>query len=396
MFYPNLKSQAFLDKLSKVCSNKLGITPSAEKLKFENGLYITRCHSNSGISLLTGRKNDIVSCGNDASLNLSAVKVAAEYFERYCWYSLSIYRGKAPKSWEQMINEGNFASPPNEIINAFSENQYSEPTFPLKKLGPREPIYWLKTTDLDNQSTYLPAQIFVPQKPEEVKYWSPNSNGVAFHIEKDEAFLNSLLELVERDAFLHVWWAKLSPAVISQEDNRFVLDITGRIGVPCVAVVEIYRQHILIGTSADFNKNKAIDKASSEVEQLKIVSALHDNTENVEETSGITSFEDSLNYYKEENLHLTNFLTQGVSATKEMRAGISTLSELINRLKELNIRIYTADLTTPEVAAMGEIVLKSYSPDLISLNHDDRCRPLAAIKRITGCCAAEREPHPFL
>lgn len=396
MFSPNLRNQAFLDKISKVCSDKVGIIPPLEKISFKSGLYITRCHSNSGVSLLSGRESDIVSCGNDRNLNLSSIKVAAEYFERYCWYSRAIYRGREKESWQQLTQAGKYALPPEDIISAFTEEQYLEPTFPLRKLGPSDQIYWLEAKNIHNQNVCLPAQLFVPPPKGEAPYWSPNSSGMAFHSEDDKALLNSLLELVERDAFLHVWWSQSSPAVISQSGNRSVLDITGRVGVPCVAVVELSQEHILIGTSADFSQSKAIEKASAEVDQLKVVSALHDKTSKGQNSHDIKSFEDSLSYYSDENLHLTDFLIQGDSAEEKAETNIDTLSALVNRLDELKIRVYTANLTTPEVAAVGGVVLKSYSPDLISLNHDDVCRPLATIKRNTGHCAAHRDPHPFL
>ncbi|MCG7499804.1 YcaO-like family protein [Vibrio sp. Of7-15] len=396
MFSPNLRNQAFLDTISKVCSDKVGIISPLEKLSVKDGLYITRCHSNSGISLLSGRASDIVSCGNDRNLNLSSIKVAAEYFERYCWYNLSIYRGREKESWQQLSQAGKHALSPDVIMNAFTEEQYLEPVFPLKKLGLSDQVYWLEAQDLYNQNVYLPAQLFVPPNTGEAPYWSPNSSGMAFHTEVETALLNSLLELVERDAFLHIWWSKSSPAVISQCGNRSVLDITGRIGVPCVAVVEIHQGHMLIGTSADFIQSKAIEKASAEVDQLKIVSALHHKESKRKKAHDIKSFEDSLSYYSDENLHLTDFLTQGGSAEEKAETNIGTLSALVSRLKELKIRVYTANLTTPEIAAVGGVVLKSYSPDLISLNHDDVCRPLATIKRNTGHCAAHRDPHPFL
>lgn len=396
MFFPNLRNQAFLDKISKVCSDKVGLIPPLEKLSFKSGLYITRCHSNSGISLLSGRESDIVSCGNDRNLNLSSIKVAAEYFERYCWYNQAIYRGREKESWHQLSQAGKYALSPDGIISAFTEEQYLDPTFPLRKVGGSDQIYWLEAKNLHNQHVCLPAQLFVPPHKGEAPYWNPNSSGMAFHTEEDKALLNSLLELIERDAFLHIWWSKSSPAVISQCGNRFVLNITGRIGVPCVAVVETSQEHILIGTSADFSQSKAIEKASAEVDQLKIVSTLHDKVQKGEKAHDIKSFEDSLSYYSDENLHFTGFLTQGDSAEEKVETNIDTLSVLVSRLEELKIRVYTANLTTPEVAAVGGVVLKSYSPDLISLNHDDMCRPLATIKRNTGYCAAHREPHPFL
>lgn len=152
-----------------------------------------------------------------------------------------------------------------------------------------EPIHWVDCWSLTQQETVsLPATFCFAGTPfpdEEYGKWS--SNGCATGHTLEEAILQGLLELIERDA-VSIWWynkiehppadLKMIPRegyqrlarIIGSENDFWVLDITNDIGVPVMAAVALNKetQEVCFGFGCHLDEHVAISRALTELIQL--------------------------------------------------------------------------------------------------------------------------------
>jgi ribosomal protein S12 methylthiotransferase accessory factor len=92
----------------------------------------------------------------------------------------------------------------------YAEAQYSEPGFPFRRFTPYERIAWVWGMSLAQGRPIL--------VPRDVVWWvrgpgvlfSPTSSGAAIHSGLPHAILNAVYEMIERDAFVIAWLARLS------------------------------------------------------------------------------------------------------------------------------------------------------------------------------------------
>ncbi|MGH3050467.1 MAG: YcaO-like family protein, partial [Gaiellaceae bacterium] len=101
-----------------------------------------------------------------------------------------------------------------ERFALFSERQYEQAGFPFRPFTAATPICWVRGLALPScEPAWLPAQlVYMPWRlrPGETPIGRATSNGLAAHTTVAEASLTALLELLERDAFMIAWGARLS------------------------------------------------------------------------------------------------------------------------------------------------------------------------------------------
>ncbi len=259
--------------------------------------------------------------GKGVSPIQSQASALCEAVERFC----AIYQSDVPLMTarpSELAEQGKRWLGYQALV-PYSDRQYqafSDPAHPdsrLKQAALRydnTPIHWLPTWSLTHkQSVYVPlSQCFsgIPFKEEEFGRW--HSNGCAAGNTLEEAILQGLFELIERDA-VAIWWynrlsrseydltnldqdnlAKLKETLLSAGQNPaltekhsgahtadsskdeptgydfWVLDLTSDIGVPVMAAIGRYPDSpgFVMGFGCHFNAEIAAQRALTELCQL--------------------------------------------------------------------------------------------------------------------------------
>ena len=218
-------------------------------------------------------------------------------------------------SYKQMVAKyGDRAIHPNDVMR-FSANQYKE-RCAINSNGSRfnnVPHYleddceieWTPIWSMTRLTTcYLPTQLIymgeAPQESPEKKadqnkrYSIGCSNGNASGNTIEEAVLQGLLELIERDSTAIWWYNRLNKRAINLDSCKrewidkiikdynslgrdiWALDITSDLGIPSVAALskdkEGGHEKILIGLGCHLDPSIAVQRAISEMNQMLVFS----------------------------------------------------------------------------------------------------------------------------
>ncbi len=170
-------------------------------------------------------------------------------------------------------------------IALFSEKQYSLENFPWKRFSENSKISWTPGFNLIINKALLIPTDFVYTGYGRDKLCGETSNGAAGHISWAQAILGGILELVERDGIMIMWFNRLPmpkisldslPSEISrvvQKINDFGFDViiqntTTEIGIPafCVYLVNKIKKKpaMISGAGSHINPEIAIRKGLRE------------------------------------------------------------------------------------------------------------------------------------
>lgn len=185
----------------------------------------------------------------------------------------------------QIINPTKFSLPPVQKNKEFI--QYHE----------NLPIYWKKGVSLiTNNVAYIPEQLvyfgnpaskFGYKKVEEKRFVYDTSNGLALGGTPSEAIFHGLLELIERDSFLNMWYSasdvrRIDVTGIDLEINQILQYLKDKkidihffqankdVKIPCVVALIVDNNDnatmkYYLAASANPDLKKAIDNAALEV-----------------------------------------------------------------------------------------------------------------------------------
>ena len=237
------------------------------------------------------------------------VGAMAEAFERYSGvFRADEIRKRATVA--EMESEGLEIVEPDRVL-LFSDSQYEERA-EINALGnsfqivpepfdPKQPAdwspMWAPTSDrfvwLPTGLLYYSYSKLAPHDtPNRMAYYA-DSNGCAAGNSREEAALQALLELVERDAVATWWYNQVQRPKVELKDldipyldelrgwldsegrDLWVLDITNDIGIPTFAAVSLLRQpkennseNIVVGFGAHLDPQVGIMRSITEVNQF--------------------------------------------------------------------------------------------------------------------------------
>ncbi len=231
---------------------------------------------------------------SDEQARASAI---CEALERYS----GVYRGDEARVRESLEAMGAAAVPLHKLLD-FSERQYAarvpfSPSrmdwreFVPEPLDPTTPIDWSPGWSLTHdERRWVPLPYCYAEAPVEsgTRYTRPCGNGVAAGTCIEEAILQGLLELVERDAAALWWYSRARrPAIdlASFHDSYFdalrrdyadrgwsvwALDLTHDLGIPaCVALAHQPRSdRFSIGFGCHLEGKLAVQRALTELNQI--------------------------------------------------------------------------------------------------------------------------------
>ena len=356
--------------------------------------------------LLVGHGTTHLGAGSGSSRTARAAAIA-EAVERYsaCWFDdAEAIVATAAELGDRAVEPARFA--------LFSERQHRSRGFPYARFTDDTRVAWVPT----RERVLIPAQLVYlgwELRPGEVRIAHATSNGLACGPTFSEARRTGLLELIERDAFMITWNARLSWPLLEWADNarltaferRFVrptglrvsaVDLSAFWGVPCV--LGVARSSVSgdapfgVGAGAASTIERAVEKAIDEAVRVRSwASALRARETQPPARDAIREFEEHIHYYAyDEHAAAADFLD-----ASEERRDVSSIPPV----DEIDfVRSYAVDVTAPDVRAAGLRVVKVVAPELCALDVVHLCRHLGG-RRLYEYVRDESEinpePHPF-
>jgi len=241
----------------------------------------------------TGFRMTSSSAGKGSSDSQSKASCLAEAIERYSSY----FQGHEPVRLASTAAMADESAEPVHLLQHFSEAQYRNRleinargsdahAVPLP-LDPDREIAWTANWNLTrNRPVWLPTAYCYYRYPDS-DYCRADSNGCASGNTIEEAILQGLLELVERDA-VAIWWYNRLPRPgidLDSFSNRFlsqtkrfyeqndlkleVLDVTSDLGIPVVVAISALGDgsDVYVGMGAHLDIELAVSRAITEVLQ---------------------------------------------------------------------------------------------------------------------------------
>ena len=324
----------------------------------------------------------------------------------------------------------------------FAPWQFATPGFPFVPFTPTTRVRWVDARSLvDGRRVCVPAQLVyltwreLQESEQRIGY--ATSSGLACGTCFESAALAALLELVERDAFLVVWRARLSlPQLLPAGDREVVawerrylagsrlrhavIDLSSVSGVPtALAVVRDGAGSLAIGAAGAVDSAAAYCKALAEAYAAQSAARRmrRDATRRGDrpESSDVTTFADHIRLYADPaNGARADFLTAApesvaIRSVRPLRgSGPNELLEsLVELLVDAGIEPYAVDVTPSDVADLGLHVVRAVAPELCPLDvRQDACflgaprlRQSPVVLRFHGRALRLDElnldPHPF-
>jgi thiazole/oxazole-forming peptide maturase SagD family component len=322
-----------------------------------------------------------------------------------------------------------------EAIACFTPDQYATPGFPFAPFRGDMPLGWIEGNDLaGGPSTWVPAQPILvgyqaqPQCGEE-RIVSGVTTGTAAHRTRDRALLNAILELIQIDCAVGHWYS-VSPSHPILPDERLagIMEIirerAGRSpapqfvwlpspDLPGFAIACLYRSDdggvpaLAVGLGCSLRLDEAVYKAWLEaagVRQLAVLTLLQSETDRNRERGdgGFFDLDSNVAWYAAGNDD--DAVTSRFAGGKPYRSGSlpadpscapdEAVDLLVDAFRAAGKPLYHWDLTPSDVASLGFVVERVWSPATFSLPLPSA--PPAAHPRFFDYGGFDHaRPHPY-
>jgi ribosomal protein S12 methylthiotransferase accessory factor len=323
--------------------------------------------------------------------------------------------------------------------------QYRQPDFPYVPFERTTRVRWTPAVEADTGKTvYAPAAfVWIPyffyKDTGDSPIGEPISTGLACHCSYEEAACAGLCEVIERDAIMIMWQARLSMPQIRVETlseanydlvQRFertgdavtLLNITNDVGVPTIAAVltndDPERAALVVAASSNLDPEVATRKALEELVHTRRyaynIKQWSPRLEPDPTFANVKEQRDHLNLYSDQaNRHLADFLFASKvrqdfedvpwEAPADPR---EELDALVRKVRAVGHRVLLADLTSEDVGGLGLRVVRAVVPGLhpLILGYAIRAlggRRLWEVPRKLGYAGIRPEtgdnpaPHPY-
>jgi ribosomal protein S12 methylthiotransferase accessory factor len=321
----------------------------------------------------------------------AATAAIVEALERYC-------ASQRPPGSLVRAAPASLAAPalsPGEFV-LYSKRQYAEPGMLYRQ--PDDELTWvLGALAGSNRPVYVPAAlVFLDLADPTELFAQPTSNGLAGGRGLDAAVLSGLYELVERDAFLVTWLARLSPARIElgtqagivdevrRHYRRFdvelvAFDATNDVGIPVVIALAVDRSGALpaasVGLGCNLDAEIALRRAVMEVVQVRTASVplhrLEPRARRVDRYEDVRTLEDHATFAANpDNLHELDFLFDGgaVRPLDEREPPPADTADALavccDRLGAAGSTPVYVDLTLPDLEPYGLRIVRTLATGL--------------------------------
>lgn len=342
-----------------------------------------------------------------------------EGLERHCGLEP---RGRQTVIYDSYANLGDNALDP-KTVGLHDPEQYARPDFPFQAFDEDIATDWVWGYSLTKQ-----RPILVPQR---LAYYSlgcsdgfvyETSNGCALGSSLVEAIFHGILEVVERDAFLMTWYAKLPLPridVASIADSEFQLMIdrirfiadyelhlynaTMENGIPTVLVIAKNRRsrglNLLCAAGAHVDPMRAIKGAIQETAGMllrfdeKLEAERETYLEMLQDGSRLHHMEDhSMLYGLPEAEERLAFLLAGTQPAQTFEMAFNwdakhldltdDLKDLLNIFGRLNLDVIIVNQTSPEIERNGLYCVKVLIPGMLPMTFGHQLTRLEGLDRV--------------
>ena len=362
-------------------------------------------------------------------------RAMGELLERYASLAYD-GAGRIVSSSTALLDRGCRAVP-FEALRLFDRKQYLERDFAYSQLTPETPLGWLEGTDLiDGSTVYVPGQLvslgYRLGPGETGTCFYSTSSGCAVAASMAGAILGGLLELIERDAVMIRWYARLAPPRLPLDAAELMgrslgsqrhgldirtIDLTLDGDVPVVGVTCTERSGrpccFLLSAAAALDVPRAARKALLEAGQgrpfIKFLANLHDAPS---ASDAFNDFDLNLRFYAEpSNWHYVEWLLENPNLSDKHFPPVPDTTQpaellqiLLQRCVRMGVTPIAFDMTTPEMQDHGLFACRIFAPELVPLcvpsapflGHPRLARFIAATAQSE--CAQRIPigmPHPF-
>ena len=289
----------------------------------------------------------------------------------------------------------------------FHPRQYARAGFPFKAFTADTRVRWAPAMALpSNEPAYLPAQLVYlrwrsPKDTGEEPIAYSTSNGTACGATFEEAVLNGLLELIERDAFMLTWYGRLSlprldwssaPELTTFDDRYFratglhysAIDLSCFHDVPTVAGIVRGTPGdgapLAVGAAAASTVGEAWRDALGEAFAVRAWARAMSHEEGArrfaDDYSDLDGFDDHIRFYANPE-HAAHAAFLDASPEEQAAGDVAPLegedvtdqiATLCRRLAARGVTAYGVDVTAPDIADAGLRVAKVVAPELQPLD----------------------------
>lgn len=289
-----------------------------------------------------------------------------------------------------------------------SDQELAHSKCPVNKPQLDNPIRWVKGISLHTlKETWMPAimtYLHLPAASIGERFWIPISTGCAAHTSYEQALVNGINEVIERDAISLTWLQQLPLPHITLNvvdstmqqflDNtyktnnikQYLFDGTTDLGIPTVYSLQLTPSNrklaALVMCATDLNPKTAINKVMRESASSRIAMM---NWKHVPDSIDdfIDVFHGAAYMGRSERIHAFDFLLNSrtqieLTSMKNLEQGNpkEDLTFLLNRLEEKGFEAFAVDLTTDEAIQSGMRIVRVVIPGLQPLSFSYRCRYL--------------------
>ncbi|MBE1493143.1 thiazole/oxazole-forming peptide maturase SagD family component [Amycolatopsis lexingtonensis] len=364
----------------------------------------------------------------------SYIRTLGEVCERYAGFVAPV-SGRHPVRFCTAADLGGEPHFPVETHRLYTAEQFASGAFPFSPADRSSPLGWSRMVDLrTGADTWVPAQLttvgYVVRDVEGERWLQPAvTTGTAAHTDPDRAALGSLQEMAQIDAAIGHWYGRTRSVRLRRDTRTAALwRLVGRhchpLGgqpefhllpspdLPGFTIACLLREPerrlpaVVVGLGVDGALEPAMYKAFLEaagVRALATWAAVRDGVD------GRAAAEDGI-FDLESNVVLA--ATPRGSEAVEARYGDSDEAApgdlppdaeaspgeqaraLVSAFHATGKRLFAADLTTTDIACLGFVVSRFWSPDLLTLPLPSA--PAAAHPRFAAYRGfARHDPHPF-
>lgn len=429
-----------LHAAKKLISKRTGVISTVEFENLASGepsVYFARSTPANSFAL---NGMETMNYGDATSIDpkRALMKAVGESIERYC---------PAHFKYEDFVL-ANYSDLDCEAVHPadfalFSENQYAEPDFPFSRLTASTPLRWVSAFSLSqDQPILVPASfVYIPYYSDplyEPLSHNPISTGLACGSNLASAICKSILEVIERDAFMIMWQnqlpcSRIDLSTVSDSFNQSILNELKVLPVECqayripsdfeVPVIMVllrgtsgHLPHTAIGISADLDPNKALMLALEEVcltwTGIKRYSQAKSDYKPAEDYKNVsTLIHHALAHAVDpalgKSLEFLNSSDPQISFhdIKSINTGdmVNNIQSLVDKLSAKNLNVIVKDLTTVDVDEAGFKVIRAVVPGMQPLDVNSARRYLGGTRLYQVPCEmglksqplAEEELNPY-
>ena len=427
-----------LDGFAALVDDKTGIIRSVEVLRIsERDPQVFMAYAEpSDTSPLTGIQAANRGAACAATLERAVVRACGESVERYCSAFFDFTDLRLASEAELHAAGARFV--PVGDLYPFAATQFDSSGFPYEPVGDRALRWTLGTSVGSGQGVWVPAScVYVPylfDAAVEPFTHMPISTGLAAGPDVDSCIDKGILEILERDALMLVWYTRsvtpridpvtcagVSPMIDQLLDaarpggpawflNLLTLDV--EVPIISAALIDPMCPPLTsFGIAADPDPQRALMLALEEAVLTRVL------VNRSEEVSGgaagsvpadvRTLREHLLAHARSPDLREgLRFLTDDgpVLSFADVAAATDRRRPVAERLAGAGYEAVAVEVTTDDVAQLGFRVLRTVIPGMQPLDNDHRYRYLggrrlhtlpAALSRRPGPANFNPDPHPF-